>query len=260
MEIGFRIQPGEPSLGILFFWSLTLSGARPGTLSDLFIPELYYDYLYVQRGRLTIADGPHGASAGLPQQSLRGLFTRPFAFEFSTPLALFGARLSLAFAEHFWEVRLRPNALTEQAWVDQPPKSLGAFAAQVTACVQAHRARKYPYPLLGSCLEESAWLKAYSPRHKRRLYSAVFGVSRQALDRIHGLQSFLAQACGFDDRPPRLLEHINADIFYDQPHFNRTFRKLTGPTPVAYFAAPSHLQGNLMAASYNARADEPAML
>jgi AraC-like DNA-binding protein len=173
---------------------------------------------------------------------------------------LFGARLSLSSAEHFWEARLLANALTEQAWVDRPPKSLGTFAAQVAAFVRRHQARKCPYSLLGPGLEESAWLKTYSPRHKRRLYSAVFGVSRQALDRIHGLQSFLAQACGLDDSPPRLLEHINADVYYDQPHFNRTFRKLTGLTPVAYFAAPSRLQDNLMAASYNAQALEPAML
>jgi hypothetical protein len=99
-------------------------------------------------------------------------------------LVLFGARLSLSSAEHFWEARLLANALTEQAWVDRPPKSLGTFAAQVAAFVRRHQARKCPYSLLGPGLEESAWLKTYSPRHKRRLYSAVFGVSRQALDRI----------------------------------------------------------------------------
>jgi hypothetical protein len=65
MEIGFRMQHGEPSLGILLFWSLTLGGGQPRTLSERFIPELYYDYFYVQRGRLTMADGAHGASAGL---------------------------------------------------------------------------------------------------------------------------------------------------------------------------------------------------
>jgi methylphosphotriester-DNA--protein-cysteine methyltransferase len=44
---------------------------------------------------------------------------------------------------------------------------------------------------------------------------------------------------------------VNAEVFYDQPHLNHTFKKLTGFSPVEYFQANSILQDNLMSASYN---------
>jgi methylphosphotriester-DNA--protein-cysteine methyltransferase len=100
-------------------------------------------------------------------------------------------------------------------------------------------------------LQESAWLVQYSPRHKRRLYKATFGLSRKELHNIRNVQSFLEQTCDFAARNPRIIQHVNTEVFYDQPHLNRTFRKMTGFSPIGYFQANSILQDNLMSASYN---------
>ena len=54
------------------------------------------------------------------------------------------------------------------------------------------------YYVLTPALEESAWLAAYSPRHKRRLYQSVFGVSRQALLRLSAVHAFLEQTCSYN--------------------------------------------------------------
>jgi AraC-like DNA-binding protein len=40
-------------------------------------------------------------------------------------------------------------------------------------------------------------------------------------------------------------------VFYDQPHLNHAFKKMTGLSPVEYFEHNSILQDNLMSASYN---------
>ena len=173
---------------------------------------------------------------------------------------MFGARLSLSFAETFWEPRVSANTFREQAWVRQKAADLGAFAGQVTRYVQAHRARKCPYPMLGLGLDESDWLRRYSPRHRRRRYLSVFGASRQAMERMRGLHVFLEQLCDFERRMPRILGHVNPDVFYDQPHLNRVFKKMTGLAPLEYFSTPARLQDNLMAASYNALAGKPVML
>ena len=119
---------------------------------------------------------------------------------------------------------------------------------------------KMPLPMLGQDLAESEWLRSYSPRQKRRLYRSVFGASRQALERVRGLHVFLEQLCDFGQRRPRILGHVNPDVFYDQPHLNRVFKKMTGLAPLEYFDTPARLQDNLMAALYNARTREQVML
>jgi hypothetical protein len=65
------------------------------------------------------------------------------------------------------------------------------------------------------------------------------------------VHSFLEQNCDFDAEYPRIIQHVNAEVFYDQPHLNHTFKKLTGLSPLEYFEVNSILQDNLMAASYN---------
>ena len=260
MDVTFRTLPGHSDLGILFFWSLKITAGVRTTLSDYFIPEAFYDYICIQRGELTGVDLARRTERRLPRQAFKGLFTRPLRLNYSTPVVVFGARLSLAFAEHFWEPRVSANAFCEQAWVSPRSKDLAAFAAELACTVQAQRVRKCPYPLLNPALEESHWLGSYSARHKRRLYTSVFGLSRQAIDRLRGIQAFLEQVCDFDQQTPRILGHVNPEVFYDQPHLNRVFKKVTGLTPLEYFAIRSDLQDNLMAASYNALASQSAML
>src|SRR5258706_5000336 len=260
MDITFRKLPGEPASGILFFWSLKIATAGPATVCDDFIPDPYYDYIYIQRGQMQPAKPVRPAGSPLPAQTLRGLFTRPYRLNYSTPLQLFGARLALPFAETYWGPPLAANRFIEQAWVGRKPGSLPAFAAEVTRHIQAHRSRKYPHALLGPALDETAWLRQYSARHKRRLYLAVYGLPRQAIDRICRIHVFLEQLCNFEPHRPTVLQHVNPEVFYDQPHLNRAFKQTTGLSPLEYFFRPSHLQSNLMAASYNAPSGEGTKL
>jgi methylphosphotriester-DNA--protein-cysteine methyltransferase len=105
--------------------------------------------------------------------------------------------------------------------------------------------------MLKQKLDESDWLVHFSARHKRRLYKTIFGASRKELQNIHNLHSFLDQACDFSSENPRIIQYINAEVFYDQPHLNHSFKKMTGFSPVEYFEANSILQDSLMSASYN---------
>jgi methylphosphotriester-DNA--protein-cysteine methyltransferase len=67
---------------------------------------------------------------------------------------------------------------------------------------------------------------------------------------------FLEQTCDFTSQNPRIIQHVNAEVFYDQPHLNHAFKKMTGLSPLEYFETNSILQDNLMAASYNENPDE----
>lgn len=220
-------------------------------VTDHFIPELFFDYFFIKAGNIKCIDKKPGRNFSLPQQSLKTIHTRPLAFVFSTPLVLFGVRLSLGFAESFWE-DMKPNAFLEQAWVQGKVDGLGSFKAQIKAHLGRRRTNKFPYPLFSSGLDESDWLVNFSPRHKRRMYRAAFGLSRKELLNVRNVQLFLGQTCDFASENPRIIQHVNPEVFYDQPHLNRTFRKMTGFPPVEYFEANSILQDNLMSASYNA--------
>ena len=105
--------------------------------------------------------------------------------------------------------------------------------------------------MLKPSLVETDWLAAYPPRHKRRLYKSVFGLSRKEMQAIANVHQFLAQTCDFVAETPRIVEHVNTELFYDQPHLNNAFKKMTGLSPLEYFEANSILQDNLMAVSYN---------
>ena len=249
MRLTFHKLPGDPALGVAFFWRLALTARRPLAVSDLFIPELFYDYFQVQRGQLEIARRPLPAPA-----VLKTLHTRALRLTLRGPLVIYGARCSLAFAERFWGPGLPANTLLPQPWAAPRVRDLPTFAAQVTAYLRARQAPKAPYPLLTPALAETSWLRAYSPRQKRRWYLRVFGLSRRALDRLAAVQAFLAQACQFDAAAPRLLHHLDPEVFYDQAHLNHAFKRVTGLAPREYFQAGSLLQDNLMAASYNAPA------
>jgi hypothetical protein len=251
MRIAFHKLPGDPTLGVAFFWRLALTARRPLAVSDLFIPELFYDYVQVQRGRVEVAGcAPLAAAAPV----LKTLQTRSLRLTLHAPLVVYGARCTLGFAERCWEPALPANTLLPQQWAARRVRDLPTFAAQVTAHLRARQTPKAPYPLLTPALAETSWLRAYSPRQKRRWYLSVFGLSRQALDRLAAVQAFLAQACQFDEAAPRLLHHLDPEIFYDQAHLNHAFKRVTGLAPRDYFQAGSLLQDNLMAASYNAPA------
>jgi hypothetical protein len=257
MNLSFQKLPGRPDLGLAFCWRLEITTARPQTIADHLIPELFLDYWLIQRGAVTLA----GAGSGpLPAQSLKTLQLRPLSVAYQTPLVLFGARLTLSFAEWFWEPGLAAHRFLPQSWVSRPPTGLADFAAQLAATLENRRARKTPYPVLTPDLEESPWLSSYSPRHKRRLYQSVFGLSRQQLNRLRAVHAFLEQNCDFEAGLPRVIGYVNPEVFYDQPHFNRAFKALTGLTPLKYFQTTSLLQDNLMAASYNAPRAEMAKL
>ena len=251
MNIKFQIKNGDSGLGIKFFWKMEIKTRSPVALTEHFIPELFFDYFHLQVGEMHTLDYVSGRKRKLPSQLLKSIFTQPFGLLYSTPVLLFGARLSLGFAETFSEAGLYPNSLQAINWVAGKFNSLDVFARAVTDFLENHRKQRSPYPMFKALLEESDWLVHYSARHKRRLYHDVFGLSRKELQNIHNLHTFLAQACDFGAQNPRIIKHVNPDVYYDQPHLNHAFKKLTGLSPVEYFEANSILQDNLMSASYN---------
>lgn len=253
MRISFRKLAGEPSHGITFFWSMTVEGKSQVT--DQFIPELFFDFLVVNAGKIQCVDTARKEKFSLPRQSLKTLFNRPLKFVYSTPLVLFGARLTLGFAESF-SAEMKANSFLDQAWVGKDANGLGEFKRQVTSHIKKERREKFPYPMFSSGLNESSWLVNFSPRHKRRLYKSTFDLSRKELLNIHNLHAFLDQTCDFSSQNPRIIQHITPDVFYDQPHLNHAFKKMTGLSPVEYFQNSSFLQDNLMSASYNEIRDE----
>jgi hypothetical protein len=49
LKVTFQKLPGNPALGIVFFWSLTLPARAPGALRERLIPELYAAMGHSQR-------------------------------------------------------------------------------------------------------------------------------------------------------------------------------------------------------------------
>ncbi len=252
MNITFQKKPGNASLGIAFYWFMTVKTQKPITISDHFIPELFYDYFLIQAGTIQCQDEIKQTQFTLPYQSLKTLHTHPLTFTFTTPLVLFGARLSLPFAAFYQGKPLKANTFLELNWAHDNPLDFSTFVSQVTTAIQAQQKPQPRYPLLAPDFTESAWLAAYSPRHKRRLYKNTFGLSRKEIDSINLVHSFLEQTCDFAGQNPRIISHLDPDVFYDQAHLNHAFKKMTGFSPLEYFEAPSILQDNLMAASYKA--------
>jgi AraC-like DNA-binding protein len=252
MQITFRKHPGVPALGIAFFWKLTLESRSAVYLREHFIPELFFDYLFIRRGNVTRLDETHRRKAKLPQQTLKTLHSHSVILLHTGPLVLFGARLDLKFAELYWKDTVQPNQFLEQNWVEGKVDDLETFAEKVTEHVTNRRVRKTPYPMLKHSLQESDWLVHYSPRHKRRLYKSTFGMSRQEMQNIQNLHTFLEESCDFGVQNPRIIQHLDHAVFHDQPHLNHIFKKMTGYSPTEYFETNSMLQENLMSASYNA--------
>ena len=255
MKIAFKKESGNSTLGIAFAWMMKIRADPPVTITDHFIPELFYDYFYIKEGNIRCVDKTEGTEFPLPSQALKTLYTYPLKIIFSTPLVLFGARLSLGFAESFLG-ELKANCFLEQDWVRDEADDLESFNVQITEFIQKNRGKKSPYPLLSPALEESGWLVNFSPRHKRRLYKSTFGISKKEMWSIQNVHTFLEQNCDFDSEYPRIIQHVNAEVFYDQPHLNHVFKKMTGLSPLEYFEANSILQDNLMAASYNENSDK----
>ncbi|MDX1415072.1 MAG: hypothetical protein R3293_12825 [Candidatus Promineifilaceae bacterium] len=250
MKISFQKQPGNPALGIAFTWMMILSGESPLRTTDLFIPELFYDFLYIKEGNITIEDETKNTKLSLPTQVFKTIYTYPLKFVFSTPLILYGARFSLAFAELYWGETLEGNSFLKKNWLPDPISDLQSFDRQLINHIHENQIRN-PTSLLSPALEESAWLRHFSARHRRRLYKRVFGISKKEMWSIRNVHSFLEQTCDFDAQYPRIIQHVNDEVFYDQPHLNHTFKNMTGLSPLEYFEANSILQDNLMAASYN---------
>jgi AraC-like DNA-binding protein len=260
MKISFQKKNGDPSLRLAFFWKMEIETKSPITITDHFIPELFFDYFFIKKGKVKCIDKSLGRPYTLPRQGLKTIHTRPLIFVFSTPLVLFGARFSLRFAESFWEGDVRSNHFLEQKWVSKNTNDLESFVSQTTEHIQEHQVRKQPYAMLLPMLEESSWLVNFSPRHKRRLYKKIFGLSKKEIQNIRNIHSFLEQTCDFASQYPRIIQHVNPEVFYDQPHLNHTFKKMTGFSPVEYFQANSILQDNLMSASYNENSAEKGKL
>jgi len=259
MKISFQVKKEQTLPELLFCWRMTIEAAQPTAVPDIFIPELFFDFFYVQKGELAYIDGQQNEQI-VPGQLLKTLHTQRLDLILKTPLELYGARFRLPFAELFWQKQMPANTFLEQQWLKDPVVDLAAFSSQVITAVAKRRTKKIIAPMFRPSLAETDWLAAYSPRHKRRLYKSVLGISQKEMWAIQNVHQFLGQSCEFATGMPRIVEYINADSFYDQPHLNNAFKKMTGLTPLAYFEASSILQDNLMAASYNELADHQARI
>jgi hypothetical protein len=255
MKILFRRQIESTCPELLFCWRLEIGVDGETAVSDIFIPELYYDYFFIQQGEIACSITNSEAEFSLPQQTLKTLHTTPLNLILKAPLVLYGARFSLAFAELFWEKEMPANKVLAQKWLQGSLPDLATFSAQISKTIQARRSKKTIAPMMTALFEETNWLAAYSPRHKRRLYKSVYGLSKKEMQAINNIHQFLTQTCDFAAQTPRIVEHVNSELFYDQPHLNNAFKKMTGLSPLAYFEANSILQDNLMAASYNELVD-----
>lgn len=252
MKITFEKRPGNSSREIAFFWKMTITAKSPAVITDHFIPELFFDFFLIKEGKVRCTDETQGVEFRLPGQVFKAIHSHPLRLDYFLPLVLYGTRLSLGFAESFWGGNMQANRFLTQKWVSQQADDLDSFAMQVTGYLQDRQVRKYPYPMLSTALQESGWLVHFSPRHKRRLYKAAFGLNRKELQSIRNVHTFLEQTCDFGSENPRIIRYIDPEVFYDQPHLNRAFKKMTGFSPVEYFQANSILQDNLMSASSNA--------
>jgi AraC-like DNA-binding protein len=251
MDISFQRLSGDASLGIVFFWKMTMTTNSRAIISDHFIPELFFDYFFIKEGQIRCVDKARNRRLTLPHQGLKTLHTRRILFRSTTPLVVFGVRCSLKFAESFWDGDLPANSFLKQKWINPDTADLESFAAQARRYIQTHQTKRLPYPMLSPDHKQSNWLVHFSPRHKRRLYKLIFGLSRKELENIRNLHVFLEQSCDFTSQSPRIIQYVNPEVFHDQPHLNHTFKKLTGFSPVEYFQANSILQDHLMSASYN---------
>lgn len=259
MKISFQKAGGSKDIGVTFFWMLKIDVSTPILITDFFIPELFYDYFFVSEGSIKYFDNRQGVAIPLAPQILKTLYTHQFSLTYSAPLVVFGARLSMQFAETYWEA-MGANALLPVNWFTAEVNELSSFTSEVARTIQQLRSSKTTAPLLSADFEESAWLAAYSPRHKRRLYKKVYGLSKKEIEAIRGIHTFLGTTCDFSAGTPRIIEYIDSETFYDQPHLNRSFKKMTGFTPMEYFLTNSILQDNLMAASYNESATMDAKM
>ncbi len=257
IKTSFKKLPGDPEVGTSLYWELTLEADAHGVVSDRFVPELAYDFFYIKEGAVRVVDSSLGEQLPLGPQSLKTIHTQPLTLSLVPPLVLYGVRLPLQFAESYWGQELPANRFLDQDWVAAGTDGLDSFARQVSRTLRERRASRAGGPMLTPTLQETQWLSHYSPRHRRRLFKGVFGISQKELRAIQGLHAFLGQACDFASGRPRIIEHIDAEVFYDQPHFNRLFRKLTDLSPLEYLMDTSILQDNLMAASYNEPTGQP---
>lgn len=247
MNVSFQLSRPTELPDLLFCWRLTIDVPERAMLAELFIPELFFDFFFLQSGGISCAGRP------FPRQALKTLHTRSLDLVLEAPLDVYGARFSLPFAESYWRRQTPAGAILPQTWVREPVAGLGHFTSQVVEGIGARFTTTPAARMFGPALEETERMAAYSSRHKRRIYRSVFGIGAQELHSIERVHRFLGQACDFSTGTPRILHYVNDDAYFDQPHLNRGFKKVTGRSPLEYFEADSILQPNLMAASYNER-------
>ncbi len=250
MKASFRKLSGHSDVGGVFHWQLSLTAAETDVIEELFIPELFYDVIVLNAGTVTYAIGD-GDWQPLPRACVKTIQTAQFRLRFQGRIKLSGTRLPLCFAERL-NLNLAANQLVPLQWGTDCECVLSEFASEFEAFLDEQATKGLSNSLLNNALQETTWFQQYSARQKRRYYQKIFGISQKELRKIQNMHKFLGQACYFSTRDdPRILDNVSAGDYYDQPHLNRTFRELTGLTPVEYFQITSVLQDNLMAASYN---------
>ena len=109
--------------------------------------------------------------------------------------------------------------------------------------------------LQGRISKHAAQLANERPRYKSvrqqsRDFKKIYGVSKTQLEHIKSVHRFLARECGYSPTSENITHHIDYSRYYDQPHFNKLFLKVTGMNPTDFFKTYEGLGEQLMSFSY----------
>ena len=148
MKISFQIRQEETLPELLFCWRMAVEAARETAVLDTFIPELFFDFFYVQEGALSCVGAGQYEEGHLPRQVLKTLHSRRLDFVLELPLILYGARFTLPFAELFWQEQMPANAFLRQTWVEESVPDLKTFTTQISAAIESRRVKKTVAPML----------------------------------------------------------------------------------------------------------------
>ncbi|MEM7797904.1 MAG: hypothetical protein AAF633_01825 [Chloroflexota bacterium] len=256
MKIAFQKKKAKPSdlPGIDLFWRMSIDGPTGQAVIDHFIPELKFDYFYLLQGTIKSKFGSHDQPQLLPSQFLKTIQTKSLSFHFTLPLIMMGVRLNLSFADFYDCGPIDGGRFKPVSWLEKQVEgeiSLEEFSKRVQSALKMLAIPSPPQPRLTPELKPTSKLADYSPRHRRRLIKAIYGVSHKEMQVIQKINVFLQQACDFSDDAPHIIDYLGDDAFYDQSHLNHLFKKTTGFSLLKYFEHSSALQDNLMAVSYN---------
>lgn len=206
-----RIQKSDIT-GVYFLWQAT----DVVDTSSLWIQEPWLDYIVIKQPDMS------------PKIITRDPGTKPMTLPMSNA-TMYGVRLSCSQSGRGLLNRLVAANCTQSL-------------EQIKSCIAANNqsvrgTRKRSNPL--------------SQRQVARNIKKITGLPMSQLLQLYTLHQFIAQECSNAAYTQKLTDNIDYSHFYDQPHFNRIFKKFTSLGPREFFSHYSGLPEQLMSISYN---------